>query len=50
VDAARSGDKRLTVYDGFRHGIFNEVERDRPIAEAVAWLSSHCASGSGRAG
>jgi alpha-beta hydrolase superfamily lysophospholipase len=41
VDAARSGDKRLIVYDGFRHEIFNEVERDRPIAEAIAWLSSH---------
>ncbi len=41
VDGARSGDKRLVVYDGFRHEIFNEVERDRPIAEAIAWLSSH---------
>ncbi|WP_242344676.1 alpha/beta hydrolase [Anaeromyxobacter terrae] len=41
VDAARSGDKRLVVYDGFRHEIFNEVERDRPIAEAIAWLTSH---------
>ena len=43
VDAARSGDKRLVVYDGFRHELFNEVERDRPIAEAVAWLKSHSA-------
>lgn len=41
VDAARSADKRLSVYDGFRHEIFNEIERDRPIAEAIAWLSSH---------
>ena len=41
VDAARSDDKRLVVYDGFRHEIFNEVGRDRPIAEAIAWLSSH---------
>ncbi len=37
-DAARSSDKRLVVYDGFRHELFNEIERDRPIAEAVAWL------------
>jgi alpha-beta hydrolase superfamily lysophospholipase len=40
VDAARAADKRLVVYDGFRHEIFNEVERDRPIAEAAAWLSA----------
>ena len=38
VDAAGSADKRLEVYAGFRHEIFNEVERERPIAEAVAWL------------
>lgn len=40
VDAARSTDKRLVVYDGFRHEIFNEVERERPIAEAAAWMSA----------
>jgi alpha-beta hydrolase superfamily lysophospholipase len=39
VDAARSTDKRLVVYEGFRHEIFNEVERDRPIAAATAWMS-----------
>ena len=33
-----SPDKRLEMYAGFRHEIFNEVERDRPIAEAIAWL------------
>jgi alpha-beta hydrolase superfamily lysophospholipase len=42
VDAAGSADKRLEVYAGFRHEIFNEVERERPIAEAVAWLRTHC--------
>jgi alpha-beta hydrolase superfamily lysophospholipase len=42
VDAAGSADKRVEVYAGFRHEIFNEVERDRPIAEAVAWLGAHC--------
>ncbi|MFO0585332.1 MAG: alpha/beta hydrolase [Anaeromyxobacter sp.] len=41
VDAARSPDKRFEVYDGFRHEIFNERERDRPITEAVAWLAAH---------
>jgi alpha-beta hydrolase superfamily lysophospholipase len=34
-----SRDKRLEVYAGFRHEIFNEVERDRPIGEAMAWLA-----------
>lgn len=41
VDAAPAADKRLVVYEGFRHELFNEVERERPIAEAVAWLSAH---------
>jgi alpha-beta hydrolase superfamily lysophospholipase len=41
TDAARSPDKRLVVYEGFRHEIFNERERDRPIGEAVGWLLAH---------
>lgn len=41
VDSAGSADKRLVVYDGFRHEIFNERERARPIGEAIAWLSRH---------
>jgi alpha-beta hydrolase superfamily lysophospholipase len=41
VDAARTSDKRLVVYDGFRHEIFNEVRRQEPIGEAVAWLTAH---------
>jgi alpha-beta hydrolase superfamily lysophospholipase len=42
VAAATSTDKRLTVYEGFRHEVFNEVARERPIAEAVAWLLERC--------
>ena len=41
VDAAGSKDKRLVVYDGFRHEIFNEVRREQPIGEAVAWIEAH---------
>ncbi len=41
VDAASSADKRIVVYEGFRHEIFNEVRRDEPIGEAVAWLTAH---------
>jgi alpha-beta hydrolase superfamily lysophospholipase len=40
-DAAGSPDKRIVVYGGFRHEIFNEVRRAEPIGEAVAWLVAH---------
>jgi alpha-beta hydrolase superfamily lysophospholipase len=43
LDASPARDKRIAVYEGFRHEIFNEVQRDRPIADAVAWLSAHSA-------
>jgi alpha-beta hydrolase superfamily lysophospholipase len=39
-DAAPAKDKRIVVYENFRHEIFNEAERDRPVAEAAAWLSA----------
>jgi alpha-beta hydrolase superfamily lysophospholipase len=41
VDAAGSKDKRIVVYEGFRHEIFNETRRAEPLAEAVAWLVAH---------
>jgi lysophospholipase len=40
-DAASSGDKRYIAYSGMLHEIYNEVEREKPIAETVAWLSAH---------
>jgi alpha-beta hydrolase superfamily lysophospholipase len=42
VEAAASADKRIVVHEGFRHEIFNEVERARPIGEAVAWIAARC--------
>ena len=39
VEAASAQDKQLQVYEGFRHELFNEVDRDRPLGDAVAWLS-----------
>jgi alpha-beta hydrolase superfamily lysophospholipase len=39
-DGVSSEDKRLVVYDGFRHELFNEARREEPIGEAVAWLSA----------
>jgi alpha-beta hydrolase superfamily lysophospholipase len=41
VDHAGSPDKRIVVYEGFRHEIFNEVRRSEPIGEAVAWITGH---------
>jgi alpha-beta hydrolase superfamily lysophospholipase len=39
LEAAGSKDKELKVYEGFRHELFNEVGRERPIADTVAWIS-----------
>ena len=35
-------DKRLTVYDGLSHEIFNEPEQDRVIGDVVAWIERRC--------
>jgi alpha-beta hydrolase superfamily lysophospholipase len=40
-EESRSVDKAFRAYEGFRHELFNERERERPIADCVAWLSSH---------
>jgi alpha-beta hydrolase superfamily lysophospholipase len=40
VAAAASSDKDLRTYEGFRHELFNETERQRPIADAVGWLTA----------
>ncbi len=42
LEAVRSKDKQFVLYPGFRHEIFNEVERERPIADATAWLLARC--------
>lgn len=42
---AGSADKTLTIYDGLYHEIFNEPEKDRVIAELVAWLAAHRPAG-----
>ncbi|MBA2565207.1 MAG: alpha/beta hydrolase [Gemmatimonadetes bacterium] len=38
VRAARARDKRLIVYPRFYHEVFEEVERERPIEDLIAWL------------
>ncbi len=37
-EGATSDDKTLEIYDGLFHEILNEPERDRVIADIVAWL------------
>lgn len=49
-EALGSRDKRLEVYAGFRHEIFNEVERERPVREAVDWLSGRASQAAPRPG
>lgn len=44
VQAAGGGDRDLLVYQGFGHELFNEVGRQRPIADTVAWISHRCGS------
>ncbi|MEM0345291.1 MAG: alpha/beta hydrolase [Thermofilaceae archaeon] len=36
-----SPDKTLRIYEGLRHEIFNEVERDKVLADLVDWLLKH---------
>jgi alpha-beta hydrolase superfamily lysophospholipase len=49
VAAAGSTDTTTIRYPGFEHESYNEIGRERPIADAVAWLVAH-AGRSGRDG
>jgi alpha-beta hydrolase superfamily lysophospholipase len=39
-EAAGAEDKKLVIYQGLRHELFSERERDRPLDETVAWISA----------
>ncbi len=41
VEAASSADKTLHIYDGLYHEVCNEPEKDRVIADLIAWLDAH---------
>lgn len=41
LDALASADKKLKVYDGLFHEVFNEPERDQVLGDVVAWLDAH---------
>jgi alpha-beta hydrolase superfamily lysophospholipase len=34
-------DVEVIVYDGARHEIFNETNKEQVIADLIAWLDSH---------
>ena len=39
---AGSIDKKLNVYDGLYHEVFNEPEHERVLDDVRVWLDSHC--------
>ena len=40
-DQASSSDKKLNVYDGLYHEVFNEPEHDRVLSDVATWLAAH---------
>jgi acylglycerol lipase len=44
-NAVTSPDKRLIVYDGLYHEVFNEPEHDRVLADVETWLEGHLPAG-----
>lgn len=44
-NAVSSADKKLIVYDGLYHEVFNEPEHDRVLADVEAWLEGHLPGG-----
>jgi alpha-beta hydrolase superfamily lysophospholipase len=39
-EASGAKDKKLLIYEGFRHELFKAVARGRPPPDAVAWISA----------
>lgn len=40
-DRVTSADKKLIVYDGLYHEVFNEPERDSVLADVEQWIEAH---------
>lgn len=40
-EAAGSQDKSYEQYEGYYHEVFNEVGRERPVADVCKWLDAH---------
>jgi lysophospholipase len=37
-----SKDKTILEYQGFRHEVMNEIEKERPIGDIARWILDHC--------
>jgi len=37
-----SADKKLVLYEGFFHEVFNEPQHDRVLSDVERWLEEHC--------
>ncbi len=44
-DAVSSPDKKLIIYEGLYHEVFNEPEHDRVLADVEAWIEGHLPAG-----
>jgi acylglycerol lipase len=42
-DRVASIDKRIILYDGLYHEVFNEPEHDRVIKDVETWIDAHLA-------
>lgn len=42
-DRVASSDKRIILYEGFYHEVFNEPEHDRVLKDVETWLEAHLA-------
>jgi alpha-beta hydrolase superfamily lysophospholipase len=40
-DAVSSADKKIRIYDGFYHEVFNEPEHDKVLRDVEIWLEAH---------
>jgi len=43
-EAVSSADKKIRIYDGLYHEVFNEPERDKVLRDVEIWLESHLVS------
>lgn len=41
-ESASTQNKQLKIYDSYYHDVFNEVGRERVIADLTDWLETHC--------
>jgi lysophospholipase len=43
-DGISSPDREMKIYSHYFHEIYNEVERELPIGDALCWLNNRCAT------